>query len=492
MKTIESKKNKFAVDGALIERFMEENSKHLPNIDFIDLYKVLLKASGFIYNTNSILPYHISRRDGTEASRKKYKDHLYNGWIENALKTDNSKWELIEDLDELEEYAKQWYALFYHNNKSAAEIAKNNNHHAFSSNMVLSEFSKFARTRKEFKKPTTITAKDFFSPFDHPSKSYVIFDPQILTNFYRVEKGDLAKTVFGFERIKKENGKPIKPGVQIGMNYYQPTKEIENLVSTLFFYIDWIDKNIKEADTNIRPDIYIVCKTNDGPYWAWRKDMIILEMMFKKYVMNQIETKGDMTILKEYLSSNKVHFVYIEKMEFKKHKKVWGETYLHGNRVIADYGSINWDFRKRYINPTKDIYTLTYSAGKLKETQQFLYTNIFQEDFSKTGEWENFYKVFNEIIENDKNKRRECINNHLINEGIIKYYLEDDPKQETVYYNKWVKELKEDRELSWIYNRLSKVLKICYALCFQLAFLEQMTTKVTMKTAVAQLKKKWN
>ena len=61
VRTIKSKKNKFAIDGALIEKFMEENSKHLPNTDFIDLYKVLLKASGFIYNTNSMLPYHISR-----------------------------------------------------------------------------------------------------------------------------------------------------------------------------------------------------------------------------------------------------------------------------------------------------------------------------------------------------------------------------------------------------------------------------------------------
>ena len=429
------------------------------------------------------------------------------GWIENALKTDSPKWELIEDLDELEEHAKQWYALFYHNNKSAAEIAKNNNHHALSSNMVLSEFSKLSRTRKKFEKPTKITSKDFFSPFNHPSKNYVIFDPQFFTDI-QWESKKRFKTLFGFRRSKVEmpNSHKINP------YYYEPTKEIEAIASLLFFYIDWIDKSIKGVKNNIKPNIYIVCKTNDGGDWFVRTHMIIIEKLFKQYV-NKMKTEGDMMILKEYLNSNKVHFIYINQKEFKAHGNTWGKTYLHGNIVMTDYGYIYWDYRKRFIKSNKKVYSLTYSAGEIKETQKIENSNIFQEDFSETGEWANFYKVFNEIIENDKNKRRECINNHLINEGIINFCLDETPSEQTIYYNEWVKKLEKDRELSWIYNRLSKVLKICYALCFQLAFLEQMTTlsakaakkinsekivslspeeQKTIKARIAQLKKKWN
>lgn len=247
------KDNTFLIDGEILHQCILNNNDYMSVNDEekrerMTRFDVLLaKSKGRFYNIENIEKITNKQREGVDVPE------LFNNfWADRALKIttetdgnweslDSSAYTLIEDNKE------KWYALFYLDNKngandSAINAAKDRNNQFVGFNEILSSRGKFTSFLLKINgKPEqkNIQSNQFFSPYNHASKFYVIYDPFLFQN---------NDHILGL-KIKGDNNFITSKKTKLKSSLY-------NNRNHLSLYFDWIYRCFQKSNLTELPQVF--------------------------------------------------------------------------------------------------------------------------------------------------------------------------------------------------------------------------------------------
>tara|TARA_Y100000996_G_C22553093_1_gene654487 strand:+ start:1460 stop:2647 length:1188 start_codon:yes stop_codon:yes gene_type:complete len=388
------KDNTFLIDGEILHQCILNNNDYMSVNDEekrerMTRFDVLLaKSKGRFYNIENIEKITNKQREGVDVP-----ELLNNFWADRALKIttetdgnweslDSSAYTLIEDNKE------KWYALFYLDNKngandSAINAAKYRNNQFVGFNEILSSRGKFTSFLLKINgKPVqkNIQSNQFFSPYDHASKFYVIYDPFLFQN---------NDHILGL-KIKGDNNFIISKKTKLKSSLY-------NNRNHLSLYFDWIYRCFQKSNLTELPQVFLGGRSGNSFSNASKDRLIEIESIFSQHIIESKNQNSSFKIMKKFFLENKVNFFWIDNKMYKKNPT------LHGNWIFNDYGGVSWGERKMAFDDKHYKKNLFVHDLKLDISQ--LSNNIFNtigDDSKEAKLYFNARNIFENII-NEKN-----------------------------------------------------------------------------------------